>query len=426
MVLGFDSTSNLVDLLLSPHGSSPLYQSLVPRHHQDQSLQDRCEELEAHLVSHGLNQDTMRSLLEAGVRSLNLLALLSPSNIRRLFPAMTQQQRRLLEVSIARLDPRPPYQITAGLKRFLAVPVENRVPHELAEAESSSEEHVIKIGQPDKQEEVEAALKLVDSSKKILECPVCYLTCLPPRIWQCNNGHLTCNSCHAHTRLCPLCRTNFTNVRPLAAERLAAQVPTPCRNAAHGCSVSLAWADRQRHEAECDLAVGHCPVLSCSAPVPLRGVVDHLKQVHTWSEDFIHHKLDESTNSFSSSISTANYLHTMQDQQNWWWGPQSVSYEGQLFFLLISRRVEAGSDRGFFNFWLWMAGSEARAGAFRYRITVEGAGEEISYAAAPVSLEVGLDTVREDQLSLLLSDGAVRRLIRNGDRLHYSVQIEKC
>ena len=49
---------------------------------------------------------------------------------------------------------------------------------------------------------------------------------------------------------------------------------------------------------------------------------------------------------------------------------------------------------------------------FRYRITVEGAGEEVSYAAAPVSLEVGLDTVREDQLSLLLSDGAVRRLIR--------------
>ena len=49
---------------------------------------------------------------------------------------------------------------------------------------------------------------------------------------------------------------------------------------------------------------------------------------------------------------------------------------------------------------------------FRYRIMVEGAREQVSYAAAPVSLEVGLDVVREDQLSLLLSDGAVRRLIR--------------
>ena len=119
MVLGFEYTSNLVGLLLSPHGLSPLYQSLVPRQYQDQSVQDRCEELEAHLVSNGLNQDTMRSLLEARVRSLSLLALLSPRNIRRLFQAMMLQQRCLLEVSIARLDLRPPYQITAGLKRFL-------------------------------------------------------------------------------------------------------------------------------------------------------------------------------------------------------------------------------------------------------------------------------------------------------------------
>ena len=38
--------------------------------------------------------------------------------------------------------------------------------------------------------------------------------------------------------------------------------------------------------------------------------------------------------------------------------------------------------------------------------------------------QVGLETVREEQLSLLLSDGAVRRLIRGGDRLHYKVEIE--
>ena len=87
---------------------------------------------------------------------------------------------------------------------------------------------------------------------------------------------------------------------------------------------------------------------------------------------------------------------------------------------------------------------------------MEGAGgEAASYTASPVSLEVGppyhrdtmtplhyvmcmyykyysnlstpqvgLETVREEQLSLLLSDGAVRRLIRGGDRLHYKVEIE--
>ena len=83
-----------------------------------------------------------------------------------------------------------------------------------------------------------------------------------------------------------------------------------------------------------------------------------------------------------------------------------------MFFLLISRRAEAASERGFFNFWLWMAGSEEGAGSFRYRIRVEGAREQITYSASPVSLEVALDTVREEQMSLLLSDAAVRRLLR--------------
>ena len=44
--------------------------------------------------------------------------------------------------------------------------------------------------------------------------------------------------------------TMNSNVRPLAAERLAAQLPSPCRNQAHGCGLRLAWAERQRHEAE--------------------------------------------------------------------------------------------------------------------------------------------------------------------------------
>ena len=77
--------------------------------------------------------------------------------------------------------------------------------------------------------------------------------------------------------------------------------------------------------------------------------------------------------------------------------------------------MEASSSevgRGYFNFWVWLAGNEAVAARYRYKITVAGHGEEVSYMAAPVCLEVGLDTVREDQTSLLLSDGAVRRLIR--------------
>merc|ERR1719300_589304 len=176
-VLGFEYTSSLVDLLLSPGGSSPLYQTLVPRQFQEESIQEKIDLLENHLVSHGLNSESVRMLLEAGVRSLQLLALLGPGDLLRKFHGMPSQQRRLLEVSIRRLDPRPSFQVTAGLKSVQDSKTEN--------GRDASE--------------IEAALKLVENSKKILECPVCYLPCQPPRIWQCNNGHLTCATCHVHT-----------------------------------------------------------------------------------------------------------------------------------------------------------------------------------------------------------------------------------
>ena len=48
----------------------------------------------------------------------------------------------------------------------------------------------------------------------------------------------------------------------------------------------------------------------------------------------------------------------------------------------------------------------------------------MKYSSEPVPLEVGLDAVREEQISLLLSDGAIRRMIRNGERLHYNISLE--
>ena len=161
--------------------------------------------------------------------------------------------------------------------------------------------------------------------------------------------------------------TMTSNVRPLAAERLAAQLPSPCRNQAHGCGLRLAWAERQRHEAEVLLSAaasvtyrrtaavlpgggplpgavllpagppaqrGGAPRLGPQVVVLLSMILYYLAQqrVRSWSQDFIHHKLTPASSSFSSSISTATYLHSLQDQQNWWWGPQCIRYQ-----VLLSR-----------------------------------------------------------------------------------------
>ena len=91
--LGFEYTTNLVDLLLSPHGSELLYENLVPRHQQqEKSSREKLLQLENHLFSHGLNQDSVKLLTGAGFRSLDLLSFLQ--DVPRVFPSLCGQQTR--------------------------------------------------------------------------------------------------------------------------------------------------------------------------------------------------------------------------------------------------------------------------------------------------------------------------------------------
>lgn len=78
---------------------------------------------------------------------------------------------------------------------------------------------------------------------------------------------------------------------------------------------------------------------------------------------------------------------------------------------------------------MWIAGNKADAASFRYSITVGGSAggsvEEVRYSGEPVPLEDGPETVRDEQICLLLTDGAVRRMLKSGERLHYCIEIKQ-
>ena len=62
--------------------------------------------------------------------------------------------------------------------------------------------------------------------EKIPECPVCYLPLIPPKkIFQCNNGHLVCETCKAQPQVakCPTCRETFMG-RATAMEHFLAEI----------------------------------------------------------------------------------------------------------------------------------------------------------------------------------------------------------
>ena len=96
--------------------------------------------------------------------------------------------------------------MSVGLKRYLSRPLKTLF-KVLEERENSRAGEVAYAGETARQveEELKAAQAVVEASRKVLECPVCYLPCPPPRIYQCNNGHLTCAPCHSQTRQGPEC-----------------------------------------------------------------------------------------------------------------------------------------------------------------------------------------------------------------------------
>lgn len=426
--LSCDITSGLLDLLFSPHGSQVLFKRrLVPSTSlPTDSVQDSQAQVITYCHTYGLTTTTIDQLLAHGFVTLKLLALLPshPTVVLQHFPTLPVGQQKLLILCLASLDPRPEFQITQGLHSLVKQPASMAELREV-ELEAELEQNTV-TAKPD--QSVAAALELSSVTLKLLECPVCYQTCLPPRIWQCTNGHLTCHACHAHTTSCPLCRSAFTNVRPLTAEKLAQLVPTSCKNSASGCPQKLTWAEQQQHELSCTFAVGNCPVLSCAAHFLIKDTVEHISTLHSLSLDSASLRLTPGAMSFRSSISTATYLHGSSDQQNWWWGPQFVVYETTPFFFIISRRVDrvdSSDSRGHFFFWLWMGGSQVDASRFLYTLTVEGVdGEKISYTARPVSLQMSVVDIRDAQTCLLLSDSGVKRMLAGaGEKLHYRIEI---
>ena len=182
--LGFEYTSNLVDLLMSPCGSDPLHRSLVPQQSHHSSAQERHQELVDHCVSYGLNMETLGVLGRAGINSVCLLSLLLPSDVSRLLPTLTSHQKRLMLICISRLDPRPPYQMTVGLKRLLSSPIKTYLGSNFDDQDQKKVMNNDENGEETNAGDMKSALTFLENSRKILECPVCYLPCPPTRIWQ--------------------------------------------------------------------------------------------------------------------------------------------------------------------------------------------------------------------------------------------------
>ncbi|KAF8684786.1 hypothetical protein HU200_044209 [Digitaria exilis] len=114
-----------------------------------------------------------------------------------------------------------------------------------------------------------------------LDCPICYDPLEPP-IYQCGVGHLICKSCCAKLKKCPVCpRIGFE--RCFGMEHVVESIEVSCSFAKHGCTKSIVYFNKKRHEKACRHGPCFCPETGCNFIGPALALMGHLTAHHKWS-----------------------------------------------------------------------------------------------------------------------------------------------
>ena len=109
----------------------------------------------------------------------------------------------------------------------------------------------------------------LDDVQKCFECPICFIIPHSMQIYQCENGHILCSTCHAKLAKCPQCREPLSKIRSLIAEHLLEKFLPGCAFAKHGCTAKLLPTTRDLHKKNCAVREVPCPSVGCKENVSL-------------------------------------------------------------------------------------------------------------------------------------------------------------
>ena len=267
----------------------------------------------------------------------------------------------------------------------------------------------------EKIENIDSKINLVDIEefRDFLECPVCIRIPESSPIYQCPNGHVVCNVCHAKLKQCPVCRANLGKTRSLVAEKIMSKLPKSCENSEHGCKVLLIKDQLTKHEQKCQYRIVQCPHLDCTTKIYYKNMMKHLKGKKSYLPP---------TFVVENQVITKGWTVPFDCFERSGSGsPSYLGMAGRIFFLENVRYVNT-----MWYTWIYLLGTKEEAESFFYEIKVTNPkqGEVLTYLGQVVSCDLDVTNVLTNVSVLTFTDATARRFL-DGMVLKCNVKIIK-
>ena len=255
---------------------------------------------------------------------------------------------------------------------------------------------------------------LLDEIQDALECVICLDVPKHDPVYQCNHGHILCNSCHAKVTECPVCRVKLGSTRSLAVEKVLAKCPRPCEFNNYGCSIKLTKTALEKHQEGCAYKPVQCASPFCEKLVPIAEMIKHIDDNCSAHGQL---KVEEShynttMEGITEGVKTPGYAR---------FGIIRITLDGQYFFCACWRSLEL---LGPWHICLYMVGTpnESKGYIFTVKVINPDHIEELTYTGQSVSLQIGREEIRNEGRCLTFSNAIAKRFCRN-DGIEFSISV---
>ena len=253
-------------------------------------------------------------------------------------------------------------------------------------------------------------IKLTESLKTDLMCPVCLRIPDEFPIYQCVRGHIHCKECRPRVKDCPVCRGKLPkDNRCLLAELMIARLILPCEFAKFGCTTELTKDQLKEHQQNCGFQPRKCLIPHCNERHSIVSFLDHI------STHYKNFKIRKSENCETLTI-RLNKLKKISEAKNYYQILKHLSFGDQNFIVQMKVMEKDGTVQVVPRF----LGTEEEAAKYRLHIRIFNPRENVELSCKSIAEPL----IKDPEPVLSISRGQIEMLSSVGKTFRAEFRLE--